>query len=250
MRTLNLIMIIVFYLTLLCIAFSFVIVAIYCRRKRCAEKWIIDNMKAMKAGEEVKSHSSILSEGGQSKFKKILSDYLYGLTRYLSIWAGRIPSHRVRKFLLRVVFCAEIDRESVIYGGFELRSPWNLIVGKSVIGYGALLDSRYGIYVEDNVCLASAVSIYTLQHNVNDPDFSTEGKGGAVIIKHHSWVSSKTTVLPKCIVEEGCVIASGATVTKSTDAYGIYGGLPAKRIAERATPMNYSLNTSNFWHFM
>ena len=41
------------------------------------------------------------------------------------------------------------------------------------------------------------------------------------------------TVLKGVTVATGCVIASGAVVTRSTEPYGIYGGVPARRIAER-----------------
>lgn len=34
-------------------------------------------------------------------------------------------------------------------------------------------------------------------------------------------------------VAEGCVIAAGAVVTKSTEAYGIYAGCPAVKITAR-----------------
>lgn len=105
------------------------------------------------------------------------------MTRFLSIAVGNIPSHRLRKFLLKYVFCVDCHPEAVIYGGFELRSPWNIKIGKSVIGVGALLDGRTGIEIEDDVCLAQSVYIFTLQHNVNDPNFSVAGKGGKVIIK-------------------------------------------------------------------
>ena len=143
-----------------------------------------------------------------------------------------------------------ISKEAVIYGGFEIRSPWKITVGSSVVGVGALLDGRNGIIIEDNVCLAQNVYIYTEQHDVNDPEFKCNNKGGRVIIEHHAWVSSRTTILPRCIVKEGCVIASGATLARSTEkTYGIYAGLPAKRIAERKSPMEYTLCKGSYWHF-
>lgn len=88
-----------------------------------------------------------------------------------------------------------------------------------------------------------------MQHGVNDENFGVSGKGGSVKSRHHAWVSSKTTVLPKFIIEEGTVLASGAILTKSTEPYGIYGGVPAKKIAERKSPMNYRIGVENYWHF-
>lgn len=72
----------------------------------------------------------------------------------MSIAIGRIPSHHIRKCLARHILCLDIHPEAVLYGGFELRSPWNISIGRSVLGVGALLDGREGIIIEDNVCLA------------------------------------------------------------------------------------------------
>ena len=73
-----------------------------------------------------------------------------------------------------------IDNKAVIYGGFEIRSPWNINIGKCVIGAGALLDGRNGIEIQDDVCLAQNVMIFTEQHDLNDPMFRCNDKGGKV----------------------------------------------------------------------
>ena len=38
------------------------------------------------------------------------------------------------------------------------------------------------------------------------------------------------TILDSVSIGERCVIAASAVVTKSTDPFGIYGGVPAKKI--------------------
>ena len=89
----------------------------------------------------------------------------------MSIWIGKVPSHRIRKFLLRNCLLMKIHPEAIIYGGFEIRSPWNIKLGRVVIGVGALLDGRNGIVMEDDVCLAQNVMIFTEQHDLNDEIF-------------------------------------------------------------------------------
>lgn len=54
-----------------------------------------------------------------------------------------------------------------------------------------------------------------------------------VIINRDVWIGANVTILKGVTIEEGCVIAAGAVVTKSTEAYGVYAGVPARRIAER-----------------
>ncbi|CCX59786.1 putative uncharacterized protein [Blautia hydrogenotrophica CAG:147] len=193
----------------------------------------------------------------RNPIKRILSTvrmqcdpYLYGLSRYISICIGKIPSHRIRHFMLKNVLLMQIHPDAIIYGGFEIRSPWNIKLGRVVVGVNALLDGRNGIIMEDDVCLAQEVTIFTEQHDLNDEYFRCNQKGGTVLIKRHAWISSRTTILPKTTIEEGAVLASGAVATKNLLAFGVYGGIPAKKISERNNNLNYELGRVNsFWHF-
>lgn len=223
---------------------AFLICAIICRREKS------HSIKVSQKSVGGNNKESIQRKKGMaSRIYSNLYPYFYGLIRYMSIFTGKIPSHRIRKFLLKNIFCMRIDKNAIIYGGFEIRSPWNIVIGRSVIGVGALLDGRKGILIEDDVCLAQSVSVYTEQHDINDPMFRTNHKGGPVTIKNHAWISSKTTILPQCVVEEGTIIASGATLTKSTIPYGVYAGLPAKIVSHRESPMIYTLGGKEYWHF-
>lgn len=234
------------YVAILLYLCAFLICAIICRREKRHSAKVPQNL----TGEgTTKSEVPQRKKSIASRIYSKLYPYFYGLIRYMSIFTGKIPSHRVRKFLLKNIFCMRVDQNAIIYGGFEIRSPWNITIGRSVIGVGALLDGRKGIVIEDDVCFAQSVSVYTEQHDINDPMFRTNQKGGRVTIKKHAWISSKTTILPRCVVEEGCVIASGATLTKSTVPYGVYVGLPAKMVSHRESPMTYTLGGKDYWHF-
>lgn len=161
---------------------------------------------------------------------------------------GRIPSNRVRVFLLKVIFCMKIAKKAVVYGGFEIRSPWNIELGQCVIGVNALLDGRNGIVIKDHVCLAQNVSIYTEQHDINDRLFRTNGKGGTVVVDELAWISSRTIVLPKVHVGKGAVLAAGAVATKNMEPYSVYAGVPAKKIAQRNEEIDYRV-VDEYWHF-
>lgn len=172
--------------------------------------------------------------------------YLYGLCRYYSILIGRLPSQRIRNFLMRKCLCMDISPRAVLYGGFEIRTPWKIHIGESVIGVGALLDGRNGISIADRVCLAQNVKIFTVQHDVNDPHFAAWGQG--VTLNEYSWISSGTTILPGITVGEGAVLASGAVATKNLEPYGVYAGIPAKKTSERNHTLNYE-TCHGYWHF-
>lgn len=141
-------------------------------------------------------------------------------------------------------FKMTIEKNAVIYYGLETRYPWNIKIGKgSIIGDHAILDARYGIEIGENVNISTGVWMWTLQHDVNSETFGTHGQGGKIIIKDRAWISSRTSILPNIVVEEGCVVAAGAVLTKSCDsAFSIYGGVPAKRIGARNCNLTYDFD--------
>lgn len=161
-----------------------------------------------------------------------------------------IPSHSIRKVLYRYIYKMDIEKTAVLYYGAEIRAPWNIHIGKgSIIGDKAILDGRYGIYIGENVNFSTGVWIWTLQHNVNDPNFSAEGEGKPVIIQDRAWISARTILLPGVTIGEGAVVAAGAVVTKSVFPFMIEGGIPASIIGERYKKLIYEF-TGEHLHFM
>ena len=144
---------------------------------------------------------------------------------------------------MRYVYHLQIASYAVIYGGFEIRSPWNISIGDgSVIGDECKLEGRNGIVIGKNVQFSSGVWDRTEQHDMNDPLFSNNDIGGKVVIQDRAWVSSRVTVLPKVQIGEGAVIAAGAIVTKDCENYGVYGGIPAKKIGNRSEDLRYQFS--------
>jgi len=47
------------------------------------------------------------------------------------------------------------------------------------------------------------------------------------------WIGAGAKILDGTTVETGSVIGAGAVVTKSTEQYGIYAGMPARKIGDR-----------------
>lgn len=178
-----------------------------------------------------------------------LSDCLDGLTFLLFKVVGYIPVHFIRMLFYRFIFHMKIGKNVVIYYGLEARCPWNIIIGEgTIIGDRCILDARYGIKLGRNVNLSSGVWIWTLQHDVNSPTFSSDGEGGKVSIGDRAWISSRTSILPRVQIAEGCVVACGAVVVKNCDhVFGIYGGVPAKKIGERNKKLVYVFDGRHRW---
>ena len=54
-----------------------------------------------------------------------------------------------------------------------------------------------------------------------------------ILVKKHGIVGTGSIVLPGVTLEEGTAVGAMSLVTKSTRPWGIYSGIPAKRIKER-----------------
>lgn len=176
--------------------------------------------------------------------------YMYGLMRYEIILTGRIPSYRIRRLIYKHIFRMKITRESVIWGGCEFRSPWNIHMGNCVVGANCILDGRNGIFIDDNVVFGSGVHIWTEEHSVDDKLFRVLPENAKpVYIHQRAWVCSDSTILPGVTIGKGAVVASRACVTVDCSDYGIYGGVPARRIKERNHELEYTLSGKPHWHF-
>lgn len=156
-------------------------------------------------------------------------------------WVGDVHSHTIRIFFYRHVFCMDICEKSTIYYGCEIRDALNLHIGEgTIIGDNAILDARAGINIGENVCFASNVSIWTMQHDYRDPQFRcTAEHYGPVTIDKRAWIGPNVIILHSVHIGEGAVVAAGAVVTKDVPPFTLVGGVPAKEIGKRPEQLTY-----------
>lgn len=55
-----------------------------------------------------------------------------------------------------------------------------------------------------------------------------------VVIESHVIIGAGSIVLPGCDIKEGCSIGAMSLVNKPTESWGVYFGVPAKRIKNRS----------------
>ncbi|WP_417806940.1 acyltransferase [Thioclava sp.] len=55
------------------------------------------------------------------------------------------------------------------------------------------------------------------------------------MIEDDVWIGANCTILDDVRLAKGCVIGAGSVVSKSTEPFGIYGGVPARLIRLRGT---------------
>lgn len=183
---------------------------------------------------------------------------------YLCTLTGIIPSHTFRLFLYRFLFRIKIGKDSSVHWLARFNLPSGIAIGRNtIIGNDAFLDGRsyrkwksgelkFVSYIRDfarpsirplrignNVSIAGEVRIYTMQHDIDDPEFrEIEGE---VVIDDYVVIGTRVTILPGVHVGQGAVIASGAVVTHDVDPYTVVGGVPAQFIRQRNKNLTYTL---------
>jgi acetyltransferase-like isoleucine patch superfamily enzyme len=65
------------------------------------------------------------------------------------------------------------------------------------------------------------------------PEQYRKASRGRVVIGRHTVIGANAVVLPDVTVGEGAVVGAGGVVTKSLDPWGVYAGVPVRRIASR-----------------
>lgn len=117
--------------------------------------------------------------------------------------------------------------------------PQNISIGEGTyINGGKLIASPNAkIRIGKNCLISYNVHIRTDMHNYMDKYElikNQEHTEEDIIIEDDVWIGYGVQIMPGIIIRKGSVIGAGAVVTHSTDPYGVYAGVPAKKIKERS----------------
>ncbi|MCF0124436.1 MAG: acyltransferase [Clostridia bacterium] len=148
-----------------------------------------------------------------------------------------------------------VSKKSSIYGATNISigdnvriDDFSILSGKIKIGnnvhvsaYVGLFGGEYGIEIESFSSISSRCVIYALTDdysgmglaNPTVPDKFRLVKGGKVWLKKHSLIGTGTTILPGVTLGEGVSVGSMSLVNKSLEDWGIYVGIPCKKIKDR-----------------
>ncbi|WP_186766712.1 acyltransferase [Puniceibacterium confluentis] len=157
---------------------------------------------------------------------------VYGLYTLIIEAIGWLPSQHLRRWLYRRLGRMRLESNVAIYRGVRMRGTKKIEIGEGTsIGDRCELDGRAGLRFGRCVNVSTEAMFWTAQHDYRVPEFTTVF--APVEICDWVWIGPRVIVLPGVTVAEGCVVAAGSVVTKSTEPYGVYAGIPARRIAER-----------------
>jgi acetyltransferase-like isoleucine patch superfamily enzyme len=138
--------------------------------------------------------------------------------------------------------------EHMIIGDNSRIDDFCVLSGKLTIGrnffmgvHGNLAGGIHGIEIADFVTLAYYVNLFTQSDdyygysltNSTIPRKYKHEKFGSLSIGQHVIIGSNSVVMPNAHIAPGCAIGAMSLVTKSTDPWGIYYGIPARRVKAR-----------------
>ena len=144
--------------------------------------------------------------------------------------------------------CAIYNPELMEIGDNSRVDDFCLLSGKIKIGrnvhiaaYCNLAGGALGIEMEDFSGLAYGCHVFTQSDDysgisMTNPTVPKEYKKETfkeVHIGRHVIIGTKSIVLPGVHLAEGCSVGAMSMLTKSTQPWGIYFGIPAKKIKER-----------------
>lgn len=131
-------------------------------------------------------------------------------------------------------FCCLVGGE----GGIEIGSYIHIAFFCIILGNG-------GVQIKDFAGLSSRTAIYSATDDysgqyLSNPTVPSEYLGitkGMVVLNKHVLVGTNSTILPSVKIGEGCSIGAHSLVNKDLESWGVYLGVPVKRIRDRKTEL-------------
>ena len=124
-------------------------------------------------------------------------------------------------------------RDEITIGDDCYIGKYSIIETNCRIGNGVMIANHVGIigrydhnYQQIGVPVRRAMSI-------RDKNYNWKGVNEMTTIGNDVWIGYGATVLSGVSIADGSIIAAGSIVTKDTEPYSIYIGVPARKISCR-----------------
>lgn len=102
-----------------------------------------------------------------------------------------------------------------------------------VIGNNVIFANRVAVVGKYDHNYQQIGTPIRLASSIRDSDYSWKGLNLVTQIGNDVWIGYGATIMQGVVINDGAIIAAGSVVTKEVEAYSIYGGNPAKKIANR-----------------
>ena len=105
----------------------------------------------------------------------------------------------------------------------------------SYIGPNCIIYPK--VTIGDFTQIANDVMIIGGDHNFRIPEnpivFNGREELRSTIIGKDCWIGARSIIIAGVTIGDGAIVAAGSVVTKDLDAYGVYGGVPVRKIKDR-----------------
>lgn len=141
---------------------------------------------------------------------------------------------KLKRLILNSCDGVKIGKGTKIVTPIHLPNLSNLIIGNDCwINRDFRLEGNGKVTIGNNVDIAPTVTCATGSHYIGDSN-RRAGKGycGNINIGEGSWIGIGSIILSNINIENSCIIAAGAVVTKNTFSNSLWGGVPARFLKE------------------
>ena len=164
---------------------------------------------------------------------KLILYYLFVSRLPNSWWPGGALYNGLRTACLRGVIKlgsdSKIQRLVYVGNGNQIEIGHHCLINESV-----RLDY---VSIGNHVMIARESIVLGKMHESADANTPMTSQGvkdvAKTYIEDDVWIGLRVIIMPGIRVRTGGIIAAGAVVTKDTEPYGVYGGVPAKLIKKR-----------------
>jgi maltose O-acetyltransferase len=132
---------------------------------------------------------------------------------------------------------------NIISVGKDCRIMRNIYIGNGngiKIGNNCRINEACrldNVQIGDYVMIARESILLGKMHEFKELEVPMEVQGNKavnpIVIESDVWIGMRVIILPGLRIKKGCIIGAGAIVTRDTEPYGVYGGIPARLIKSR-----------------
>lgn len=124
-------------------------------------------------------------------------------------------------------------RDKIIIGDNFYIGKYSSIETNCIIGDNVIIANHVGIVGRYDHNYQQVGVPVRLASQIRDKDYSWKGLNETTYIGNDVWIGFGAIVMSGVKIADGTIIAAGSIVTHDTEAYSIYGGVPAKKIKDR-----------------
>jgi acetyltransferase-like isoleucine patch superfamily enzyme len=112
-----------------------------------------------------------------------------------------------------------------------------VIDDRSYLGPFSVILASGGVTIGKEVIIGPHTVLASGNHNYKQTALPMQHfdmiSSGPIVIEDDVWIGAQCLVCDNVTIATGCVIGGGSVVTRSTEPFGIYAGVPAKKIGSR-----------------